>query len=562
MLRGAFIDSLGLGPGTLTFPVTEYGHASENSCSITGGYVYRGIRFPRMQGLYFYGDYCSGKIWSLHHDGTQWVSEELLNTSFSISTFGEDEAKNLFFADFNDGKIYHLVDSVESLPESPQLELTEIVNVIDIPTDIRHAGDGSGRLFIAELEGRIRIARNGQILTTPFLDITDRVKSVENNDDLASIAFPPGFSVNGHFYVSYTRDDGSGGWESVVSRFQVSVDPDVADSASEDVLLVVDQDNSFHNVWQIQFGPDNYLYIASGDGGPLNDAFNHGQNPLSMRGKILRIDTESTPSQGENYVIPADNPFVGNPDVLDEIWAVGLRSPWRISFDRATGDFYSTDVGQTDWEEINFQPATSAGGENYGWRYFEGNEEFDQSGNLGSGKLTFPVFNYENGTGVCAVTGGYVYRGSLYPRMKGVYFYADYCSGQIWGLRRHNGEWISEELVGIGQSLMITTMGEDEAGQLYFADFVTGAIYHFGDDDENTTLTVSEVERDGDGIFQFTFLTIPGRTMQVQFTSELGTPWQDIGAPIPGDGTAYTFTDTSIVLENEDRRFYQAVVVD
>ena len=556
--NNVFNDSLGLGPGALISPVTEYHHSSGN-CSITGGYVYRGVRFPRMHGLYFYGDYCSGRIWSLDHDGEQWASEELLDTSFSISTFGEDEAENLYFADFNNGRIWLLVESEESLPELPQLQVTQLVSGLNSLTDIRHAGDCSGRLFITEQPGRIIIVRNGAALTTPFLEITNRVKHTQSDDGLASVAFPPGFAANGHFYVSYTREAVGNEWESVISRFQISADPDIADPNSEEVLLVVDQDTSIHNVWQIQFGPDGYLYFASGDGGPGDDSQNYGQNPLSFRGKILRIDTESAPPAGENYAIPAGNPFINDPGVLDEIWAFGLRSPWRIAFDPATGDLYVSDVGQRDWEELNFQDASSAGGENYGWRVFEGNHEFDDSLGLGSGTLVFPIVEYPHLAGNCSIIGGYVYRGKLYPRMYGKYIYGDYCSGRIWGTHRVNGEWISEEL--IGAAFNIRTFGEDEAGNLYVGG-ADGTVYYIGDNDENTVLSIAQVMRDESGDFQFTFDTIPGRTMQVRFTQELDAPWQDIGAPILGDGTPYTFTDTSIVLENENRRFFRAVVLD
>ena len=552
-----FNDSLGLGPGVLTHPVTEYVHASGN-CSIIGGYVYRGVRFPRMQGFYFYGDFCTGRIWSLNNDGGIWNSAELLDTAFSISTFGEDEYGNLYFADLAGGCIYRLFDTVEELPESPQVQLTEIVSGLNRPTDVWHAGDGSGRLFITELDGGvIRILKHGVLLATPFLDIRARVKSVEPDDGLYSIAFPLGYSGSGHFYVSYTRDDGSAGWESVISRFLIGADPDIADPDSEEVLLVVEQDQWYHNVWQIKFGPDGYLYIASGDGGPLQDSLNSGQNPMTLRGKILRIDTESVPGQGDADVVPSSNPFVIDGGVLDEIWALGLRSPWRISFDRVTGDLYVSDVGGNDWEELNFQAVSSVGGENYGWRVFEGNHDFNDSFGLGSGNLTFPINEYEHISGDCAIIGGYVYRGRLYPRMYGRYFYGDYCSGRIWSASRLNGEWITEELLDAAFS--IYTFGEDEAGNLYVAD-TNGRVYHIGDNDENTVLSIAQVLRDESGDFQFTFDTIPGRMMQVQFTPELDASWQDIGAAILGDGAPYTFTDTSIVLENENRRFYRAVV--
>ncbi len=398
-------------------------------------------------------------------------------------------------------------------PEWPQLNHIQIVSGVAHPTDLRQAADGSRRMFITEQLGKIKILREGQVLADPFLDITDRVKRLVFDDGLSSVAFPQDFPSTGRFYVTYTRDDGEGEWEAVLSRFLVGSDPDIADPSSEEVLMVVDQDAGFHNLWQLQFRHEGYLYIASGDGGPSNDTLNYAQNPASFRGKILRIDTERELPMGAAYAIPISNPFLGDAGVLDEIWALGLRSPWRIAFDRYSGDLYIADVGQNEWEEINFQSAQSPGGENYGWRVYEGNQSFSDTFGLGPGELTPPVAEYSHLDRGCAIIGGYVYRGQLYPRMRGIYFYGDFCTGQIWGLRRIEGDWVSQEL--IDTSFPLTTFGEDEAGNLYFADR-DGGIYHLADDDAHTRLPICEVGREKDGAFEFTFETVPGRSMRIQ----------------------------------------------
>lgn len=252
--------------------------------------------------------------------------------------------------------------STHAAVDWPTLRFTQIVtNIFTAPTCITHAGDGSGRLFIVEQAGRIRIIQSNSVLTLPFLDIASRI-ATGGERGLLGLAFSPGFSTNGQCYVNYTRtNDGA----IVVSRFQITADPNLADQNSEQVLLTVPQPFANHNGGQIAFGQDGYLYIGTGDGGSGGDPQNRAQNPSTLLGKILRIDVESgvTP-----YAIPPDNPFVSAPPFGPEIWAWGLRNPWRFSFDRETGDLYIGDVGEGSREEINFQPAGSSGGQNYGWR--------------------------------------------------------------------------------------------------------------------------------------------------------------------------------------------------
>ena len=257
---------------------------------------------------------------------------------------------------------------------------------------------------------------------------------------LLSVAFAPDYASSGYFYVWYT--DMGGGM--VLSRFRVSGDPDVADPDSEEVLLIVLQPFENHNGGRLQFGPDGMLYEGLGDGGGSFDPDDNGQDGSTLLGKLIRIDVN--PALGGSYAVPADNPFVGNGSVRDEIWALGLRNPWRISFDRETGDLYIADVGQNRLEEVNVQPAASTGGENYGWDIMEGSQCTGGGDGCNRAGLTLPVAEYDHDLG-CSITGGEVYRGSAYPDMDGVYFYGDFCSGRIWGLWRNGDAWDGAELV-------------------------------------------------------------------------------------------------------------------
>jgi len=337
------------------------------------------------------------------------------------------------------------------------------------PVAITHAGDGSGRLFITLRSGQIVICNGAQILATPFLDIRGLV-SAGGEQGLLSAAFHPNYVGNGFFYVSYTDAVG----DSVIARYSVSVDPNRANSSSGVILLTITQPFSNHNGGQLQFGPDGYLYISIGDGGSGGDPQDNGQNLRNLLGKILRIDVDSA----FPFAVPADNPFVGGVGGdREEIWSYGLRNPWRFSFDRLTGDLFIGDVGQASWEEVDFQPATSTGGENYGWRLMEGNSCFDPQTNCNDGTLTLPILVYNHGVG-CSITGGYRYRGSKNPALNGVYLYGDYCTGRIWGAQEDGmGAWTTTEL--LDTTFSISTFGEDEAGELYVADFSSpnGAIY-------------------------------------------------------------------------------------
>ncbi|MCS7001689.1 MAG: PQQ-dependent sugar dehydrogenase, partial [Dehalococcoidia bacterium] len=295
-----------------------------------------------------------------------------------------------------------------------------------------------------------------------MLDIRDRVSTLtspSSEQGLLDVAFPPSFRQSRHFYVSYTDRQGA----SVVSRFRMLTDH-VADPASEQIVLRIPRTRANHNGGQIKFGPDGMLWIGTGDSGGGNDPDNSAQNPLDLRGKMLRIDTET--DSPTTYTTPPSNPFVGNPNVAPEIWAIGLRNPWRFSFDPATGDLFIADVGQGAREEINHVPATSGGGFNFGWRVWEGDlcaraAECDQPG------FTAPIATYVTGqNGNCSVTGGYVYRGLRFPNLVGRYLFGDYCSGRIWSLTPDGGAWRAEQL--LVTSDRISSFGVDELGSLYY----------------------------------------------------------------------------------------------
>lgn len=292
------------------------------------------------------------------------------------------------------------------------------------------------------------------------------------------MAFHPNYATagaagEGTFYVNYTDYSG----DTHISRFTVSPDDaNRADPDSEIIYLTQDQPYPNHNGGSLVFGPDGYLYAGLGDGGSANDPLAAGQRRDTWLGKILRIDV--TVVDGE-YVIPAGNPFVDEPGALAEIWAYGLRNPWRFSFDRATGDMFIADVGQNMWEEVNWQPADSPGGENYGWVLMEASHCFGQE-TCNSDGLELPIFEYAHSQG-CSVTGGYVYRGRAYPEMTGNYFVADYCTGVIWRLFAQANGWLAD--VAFDSDVVISTFGEGVDGELYVADYVHGAIYRLTPDE-------------------------------------------------------------------------------
>lgn len=352
---------------------------------------------------------------------------------------------------------------------SLMLSTQQLVDGLENPVHITHAGDGSDRLFIVEQLGRVRIVQNGSLLTTPFLDIANRVSS-DGEQGLLSIAFSPRYSQTGHVYVNYTNTDG----DTVIARYRVGRDANQLNPNSEVILLTIEQPFANHNGGQLAFGPDGYLYVGMGDGGSGGDPQNNAQDPASLLGKILRINVES---DGNTFSIPTNNPFLTDNDptdaIRDEIWALGLRNPWRFSFDRETGDLYIADVGQSNREEVNVQFAASPGGENYGWRVFEGTERYTPTDPVPT-NLVFPVAEYDHDEGR-SITGGFVYRGPVDSDLTGVYLYGDFVNGRIWGLQRQGDQWETSLL--LDTAFGISTFGEDEAGNLYVADFFEGIIY-------------------------------------------------------------------------------------
>ena len=350
----------------------------------------------------------------------------------------------------------------------PDIVLTQTLSGLNLPVDLGHAKDGSGRLYVVEQMGMVQVFTNGVKSTTPFLDIRDRVNCC-GEKGLLGIAFPPDFASSRQVYVNYTTML-PGSLHTRVSRFTLRSDAHQADPDSEELILQFPQPYANHNGGQIVFGPKGNLWVGTGDGGSGGDPHDNGQKGQTLLGKLLRIDVSS--STDARYAVPADNPFIDNDEFLDEIWAYGLRNPWRFSFDRQTGDLYIADVGQNVWEEVNFQPAASPGGENYGWRITEGLHCFQPSAECVTIGLTLPVAEYDHNSGQ-SITGGYVFRGASQPSLWGIYFYADYVSGRIWGLRHTNGQW--EAKLFLDSSHNVSSFGEDEAGNLYVVTY-SGAI--------------------------------------------------------------------------------------
>ncbi|NQY08414.1 MAG: PQQ-dependent sugar dehydrogenase [Flavobacteriales bacterium] len=360
----------------------------------------------------------------------------------------------------------------------PQISLTTLATGFDSPVDIQNAGDE--RLFIVEQDGTIKIVDTlGNVNGTDFLDISSLVKTKSNEQGLLGLAFHPDYATNGYFFVHYTDSDE----DQQVSRFTVSAgDRDIADANTELKIINFSQRDRYHNGGCIQFGPDGYLYIGTGDGSGNvgGDPDGNGQDSTTLLAAMLRLDIDN----GSPYSSPADNPFVGNPDGADEIWATGLRNPWRFSFDKETGDLWIADVGQEDREEINMQLASSAGGENYGWNCREASLLFSWGGECPSDQSVFtePAFTYssKNNTNECSITGGYVYRGSQFPGLTGHYIYTDYCSGEISSLYDDNGTW-TRLYHGDFDTYKYSSFGEDAGGEMYVAGVNDGKIYKITD---------------------------------------------------------------------------------
>jgi glucose/arabinose dehydrogenase len=379
-------------------------------------------------------------------------------------------------------------------PNPSKMLFQQVASGLTSPVFITNAGDGSGRIFIVERTGFIRILKNGALLGTPFLNISSSIKS-GGEQGLLALAFHPSYSTNGIFFVAYTapRSGDSTGSNLILQRFTVSSgNPDLADSGSGMILLTISHPtHSNHNGGTLAFGGDGYLYWSTGDGGSSGDPANNAQQLNNLLGKILRIDVNS----GAPYEIPSTNPFYSSadPNIKKEIWAYGLRNPWRLSFDALTNDMYIGDVGQSAREEVNFQLAASPGGENYGWRVMEGSLCYNPSSGCDQSGKILPVSEYSHSLG-CSITGGYVYRGSDFPSLYGYYFYGDYCSGRLFSLRKDATlGWQATQLLDTAYN--ISTFGEDEQGELYLADYSTGRLYQIGYDEDLIPPTVTSIVR-------------------------------------------------------------------
>ena len=371
-------------------------------------------------------------------------------------------------------------ETATDLPSTPfpslealSFKLAPVAEGLDRPLFVTHAGDRSSRLFIVEKAGTVRILTEGRLVEQPFLDIRDRVVSSGSEQGLLGLAFAPDYEQTGFFYVNYTDRRG----DTAVARYQVTVDPNLADPASEATVLKLGQPAGNHNGGMLAFGPDGRLWIGTGDGGGSNDQYGNGQNPGTLLGKMLRLDVTS--DSGQAYVIPADNPWLSSDwngqAVHDEVWAVGLRNPWRYSFDRSTGDLWIADVGQNRYEEINRVPADSPGGLNFGWPITEGAHCFPEDKACDRRGLETPIFEYPHEEGNCSITGSYVYRGAQIPALVGAYIFGDFCSGKIWALAREGTGWNATVMLDTGLSL--SSFGEDEAGELYVTDLNRGGVY-------------------------------------------------------------------------------------
>lgn len=350
-----------------------------------------------------------------------------------------------------------------------QLELTPLIHGVTQPTQVVAAHDGTHNLYVAELVGRIRVFDGEQLLAAPFLDLSSLVNCC-NNGGLLSIVFHPHYATNGQLFVLYVNHD----QDTVVARY--TAHDGVADPTSAQILFVVDQpldDIPNHHGGTLQFGPDGFLYISIGDGGANHGATTRAQDKSTFLGKLLRIDVD----HGTPYAVPPDNPFVGTAGVAPEIYAYGLRNPWRFSFDRWTGELYIGDVGQSAYEEIDILNLAQARGANFGWPMTEGLHCFPFGSQCTTTGVTLPVFDYNRSYG-CSATGGYRYRGTQSAGFAGAYFYADWCSGRIWAARENtSGAWTTKELTRTGYA--IVSFGEDDDGELYVVDF-NGGIYRLG----------------------------------------------------------------------------------
>lgn len=351
---------------------------------------------------------------------------------------------------------------------TPSIALTPFVSGLSSPIDFQTPDDGSGRIFIVQQSGTIRIVSGGSLLTTPFLDITSKVNFDSAEQGLLGLAFHPNYSQNKLFYLNYDRLSG-GQMQTVIAEYQLSADPNAADPASERILLTVNQPFPNHKGGQMAFGPDGFLYIAFGDGGGGGDPQGNGQNRQTLLGKIVRIGVDPPFSTGLQYAIPADNPFVGTSD-RGEIFAYGFRNPWRFSFERGATRLFVADVGQDKFEEVDLVEK----GLNYGWNTMEGAHCFNPSSGCSMTGLTLPIAEYDHNEGA-TVIGGYVYHGTAISGLAGAYVFGDFGNGRIYQLTESSGTWTRTLLLSSGHNM--SAFGQDASGELYVVDYVNGSVF-------------------------------------------------------------------------------------
>jgi glucose/arabinose dehydrogenase len=350
---------------------------------------------------------------------------------------------------------------------TPSIALTPFVSGLSTPVDFQTPDDGSGRIFIVQQSGTIRIISGGSLLPTPFLDISSRINFDGAEQGLLGLAFHPSYSQNKRFYLNYDRLSG-GQIQTVIAEYQLTADPNAADPASERILLTVNQPFTNHKGGQMAFGPDGFLYIAFGDGGSGGDPMGNAQNRGTLLGKIARIGVDPPFTSGLQYVIPADNPFVGTSD-RGEIWAYGFRNPWRFSFDKGGTRLFVADVGQDKFEEIDLVQK----GLNYGWNTMEGSHCFSPATGCNMSGLTLPIVDYDHSEGV-TVIGGYVYHGTAIASLAGAYIFGDFSNGKIWELTESSGTWTRTQLLNSGKNM--SAFGQDAAGELYVVDY-SGSVF-------------------------------------------------------------------------------------
>ncbi len=374
-----------------------------------------------------------------------------------------------------------IADDAKVASAATTITLSPFITGLNQPLAMVQPPDGSNRFFVVQRTGQIRVFNNGVLQATPFLDIAGLMTSAGGEQGLLGLAFHPNYTTNGLFFVYYTASNG----DNTLARFQVSAsDPNRADPNSRVELFALSDRFNNHNGGNISFGPDGFLYVGIGDGGSAGDPDNNAQNLGSLMGKLLRIDVNS----GNPYGIPANNPFVGVPGARGEIWALGLRNPWRWSFDRQTNDLWIGDVGQGNWEEIDRQPA-GVGGRNYQWSCLEGTHPFNTSRTCTQGTPTGPIIEYDHTQGDCSVTGGYVYRGAAIPSLVGSFVYADYCSGRIWMLQG------STSTLLLDTTLNVASFAQDRNGEVYVLDITGGVVYRMLDGSAPTNTPTSTPTR-------------------------------------------------------------------